>query len=376
MKKQYDVLIVGGGIIGHSIAYTLSKRGSSVLVLEKGEINEKASQRAAGMLAAQGEVKEDGPLFQLARKSRNTFPALKDELKEQSGIDIELIEKGMLNVAMTDEKADELKEMILFQQSAGEDAIWLSAKEANELEPGLSTNIIGAMYAPKDGQVSAPKLAHAFAKAASSLGADIQEHTEVVKILSKQGKCVGVETACDTFLAEHVVVTTGAWTKQVLQSAGLTLPIYPVKGECISVHSHRSIIEKTIFTDECYVVPKCEGRFIIGATMVPNTFDEQVRVGSVTGLLNKAMNLVPFLKDTTWEKVWAGIRPQTIDGLPFMGEHPMIQGLYVSTGHYRNGILLSPITGEIMADMIHGVPNNQDITAFSLHRAIKEVEQP
>jgi glycine oxidase len=367
MKKHYDVLVVGGGIIGHSVAYSVSKRGMSVLVIEKGEINRKASSAAAGMLAAQAEVTEAGPLFDLARESRNMFSSLSEDLKEQTGNDIDLIEKGMLTIALTEEKVHSLRSTIAFQQAAGEKASWLRGEDLLSVEPNLSKTVLGAMYAPDDGQVSAFKLATSFARAATLLGARILEYTDVTGILIENDRVQGVKTVQGDFFGDHVVVTGGAWTKQILEQTNVDLPIYPVKGECLSVRTNERLITKTIFSDDCYIVPKNEGRLLIGATMIPGTFDEKVSVAGISQLLNKAINLLPSLKDAEWEKAWSGIRPQTGDGLPYIGEHPSVKGLHVASGHYRNGILLSPITGEIIADLIEGNELTSARLAFSLN---------
>jgi glycine oxidase len=377
MKNHYDVLIIGGGVIGHSVAYSLSKRGLTTLVIDKGEINQKASSAAAGMLAVQAEVTENGPLFELARKSRNMFPTLQKELMENSRIDIELIEEGMLNIALTEEKARFLKETIKFQKSIGEEASWLTCEEVKMIEPGLTGPILGAMFAPNDGQVSAYKLATAFAKGAEAFGAETMEHTEVTGLMIENDKVIGVKTVKEHYYAKHVVVAGGAWTKEILETIGFSLPISPVKGECFSVKTNERLLTKTLFSEDCYIVPKASGRYIIGATMVPNTFDEKVSVEGIAQLLNKATKLLPALKHAEWEKVWAGIRPETQDGLPYLGEHPSIEGLYVAGGHYRNGILLSPITGEIMATIIQGLELPQNLSVFSLDpkkRGIKHRE--
>ncbi|MEI5909547.1 glycine oxidase ThiO [Bacillus spongiae] len=372
MRKMYEVLIVGGGIIGHSIAYSLSKRGISVLVLEKGQINEKSSSAAAGMLAVQAEMKKGGPLFELGRKSRNMFPALQAELKERTNIDIQLIQHGMLTVARTKEEKETIQGMIPFQKAAGEEVSWLSPDEVVEVEPSITRNTFGGMYAAKDGQVEAPKLSKAFAKAAYSLGTHVKEYTEVINLITDKGKCVGVETESERIYSDKVILTTGAWTKRLLQTTDFPLHVYPVKGECLSVTTKEPLLEKTVFTDGCYIVPKSSGRYIIGATMIPNTFDERVSVSGVSSLLDQAIALIPKLKNAHWEKVWSGIRPQTTDGKPYIGNHPSLKGLFVASGHYRNGILLSPITGEIMADIIEGKNIDQNVEALSLQRQLKE----
>ncbi|WP_246938939.1 glycine oxidase ThiO [Bacillus pinisoli] len=366
MKKHYDTIVVGGGIIGNSIAYSLLKRGQSVLVIEKGEINRKASSAAAGMLAAQAEVTEAGPLFDLARKSRNMFPSLNEELMERTGVDIELIQKGMLTTAYTNDKVQELKEVIDFQRSLGEEAVWLTREDIQQVEPNLSEKVIGGMYAPRDGQVSAFKLASGFARGASALGGDYLEFTDVHGLLIEEGRVRGVQALQGEFYSENVVIAGGAWSTFLLKQLDVNLGMYPVKGECFSVITALPLITKTIFAEDCYIVPKREGRILVGATMVPHTFDEKVTADGVSWLLERAISILPALKEAEWERAWAGIRPQTTDGLPYLGVHPTISGLFVATGHYRNGVLLSPITGEVIADMIEQKELPFAMQAFSL----------
>lgn len=365
MNNQFDVIIVGGGIIGHSISYSLAKRGIHALVLEKERINEKATSAAAGMLAVLSEVTDDSPLYEIARKSRNMFPALMNELYENTRIDIELIQKGMLTIAHSDSEVKRLQKMIQFHQSKGESASWIPTAQLKELEPNLTSTIFGAMHAPNDGHVSPVKLASAYAEGAKRLGGSLLEYTEVTELLVESGRVTGVKTNTTHYYSDHVVVAGGAWTSQLLKE----LPIIPVKGECFSVTSREELVSKTIFSDDCYIVPKQGNRMIVGATVIPGTYDENVNVNGVYSLLNKAIQILPQLKEAKWEKVWAGIRPQTIDHFPVMGEYPNIKGLYVATGHYRNGILLSPITGEMIACMITG--EEEFLTyqhAFSLQR--------
>ncbi|MBM6617750.1 glycine oxidase ThiO [Bacillus suaedaesalsae] len=362
MNSKHDVIIVGGGIIGHSISYSLSKKGMKTLVIEKGKINKRATSAAAGMLAALSEVTDESPLYDIARTSRNMFPKLRDELYENTGIDIELIQQGMLNIAHTEEDAAKLIKMTQFHQSKGEAACWVPTTELNELEPNLSSTICGAMFASNDGHVSPLKLATAFAEGAKNYGGRLLEFTEVTELLIQNERVVGVKTYTDEFYSKNVVIAGGAWASHLLKD----LPIFPVKGECFSVTSQEKLITKTIFSDECYIVPKQGNRYIVGATVIQGTYDERVNVAGIHSLLNKAINLLPKLKEAKWEKVWAGIRPQTIDELPFIDEHPTLKGVYVAAGHYRNGILLSPITGERIANLITGEYVNFGTKAFSL----------
>lgn len=373
MKKTYDVIIVGGGVIGCSIAFQLSKRHYQVLVVELGTIANKASSAAAGMLGAQNELEKDSPLFPLARNSRAMFPELADELQTLSNIDIEHIQSGILRVAQTEHEMAHLQSMATYQKEKGEVANWLDAKQVKEREPAISESVLGGLYMPDDGQVSPPLLSKAFAQSAAHLGADILEFTEVQNFICEQGSVSGVMTATDTFFAEKVIVAGGAWSKQILEKTGLSLDTYPVKGECFSVNTNHSVIQSSIFSTDAYIVPKAGGRLIIGATEKAHTFDESVHLDGLYQLMANAIDIMPALKGMKWEKAWAGIRPQTKSGFPYLGEHPTIKGLFVSTGHYRNGILLAPVTGVLMADLLEGDNFIHDV--FRIERtSLKEVK--
>ncbi|MFD6208658.1 glycine oxidase ThiO [Peribacillus sp. NPDC060253] len=372
MNSIYDSIIVGGGVIGGSIAFQLAKRGKKVLLLEKDRLASKASSAAAGMLGAQSELEADNPLFTLASKSRGMFPALAEELKDISGIDIELVNKGMFKVALTNDQVAEMKNMIKIQQNAGLEAEWLSTADIRKSEPLLSDEIKGAMYIPKDGQVSATSLSLAFSKSAAALGVDIREFVHVSDFRTENGSVKGVVTNIGEFSSENVIVASGAWSAFLLEKSGINLDTYPVKGECFSVLTDRPLLEKTIFSHGCYLVPKVGGRIIVGATVKANTFDQKVSMEGISTLIEKATRLLPAIKGTEWEKTWAGIRPQTGDGLPYFGEHPAYKGLFIATGHYRNGILLSPITGVLIADLVER-KTNPEWSAFRLNRSIQTI---
>ncbi|GAA0443866.1 glycine oxidase ThiO [Lentibacillus halophilus] len=365
MKQHYDVIIVGGGIIGNSIAYQLSKRNKHVLIIEKDGLNEKASSAAAGMLGAQSELEGDNPLFQLAQKSRAMFPELAEELQSLSGIDIELKQSGILKVAQTDDERAHLESVAALQQSMGQEAEWLSAEKIRMKEPELSDAALGGFYIPNDGQVSAPLLSQAFAQSAAVLGTDILEHMNVDDFLQEDNRIIGVKTSSDSFYAKEVVVAGGAWSNEILRKAGVSLDVHPVKGECFAVRHDQPIVSSSIFLENGYIVPKSGGRIIIGATQKPDEFDQSVQLQGVSGLIENATNIVPALQEARWENAWAGIRPQTGDGLPYIGRPPHVNGLSIAAGHFRNGILLSPITGIRVADLLEDKPID---AAFAVDR--------
>jgi glycine oxidase len=372
MNKTYDAIVIGGGVNGGAIAFNLAKRGMKVLLLEKDRLASKASGAAAGMLGAQAELDGEGPLFQLAKTSRAMFSGLAEELKTVSGIDIELVNKGMLRLALTDWEQQEQRRIIKTHKQNGELAELLTGEEARKREPALSNEVMGAMYLEKDGQVAAPQLALGFLRSAIAFGSVVKEYVEVHSFHFSNEKITGVATNEGDFMSGNVVVTGGAWSEQLLMKTGLQLNIYPVKGECFSVRTENPLLSSTIFTQDCYLVPKKGGRIIVGATVISNTFNQQVTVEGISLLMKNAKKLVPSISEAEWEGAWAGIRPQTADGLPYLGEHPDYRGLFIAAGHFRNGILLSPVTGEVIADLIEGKSPSIDISSFRVDRSIRK----
>jgi glycine oxidase len=369
-NRSYDAVIVGGGIIGCSIAFQLAKRGLRVLVVEKERMVSQASSAAAGMLGAQSEFSSDSPIIPLALKSRTMFPQLANELKEMTGIDIGLVQKGLIKLAFTESEVSELQQQYQFWKKLDSSVRWLKQSELHELEPNVTEEVNGAMYIPNDGQVRADDLTLAFAKAASVYGAELREYAEVISLVTENDRVRGVVTKSGIIYADIVIVAAGAWSAKLLNETGIELKMYPVKGECLSVITEQPLLRATVFAKNgCYIVPKSGNRLLIGATSTANTFDKHVSVQGIYSLLERAQNMIPNITHAKWEKTWAGIRPQTGDGLPYMGEHPNYKGLWTATGHYRNGIVLSPITGVLLAELItKGKYEDMNLSSFQLSR--------
>ncbi|WP_243388315.1 glycine oxidase ThiO [Bacillus kexueae] len=367
-KNTFDVILVGGGIISSSIAYQLAKRQARVLIVEKNEMGCEASSAAAGMLGAQSEFSSEHPLIPLALDSRKLFPTLVEELEEVTKIDIGIVQKGLIKMATNDAHFQELISHFTFWKEQGEKVEWLHEKELQKLESNINHSK-GAMYIPNDGQVRAADMTRAFCKAACQLGAVVKENTEVLDFLTEHDSIRGIKTTKGEFHAKYVVVAGGAWTNQLLKTDW----VFPVKGECVSIVTKEPLVEATVFSkDGCYIVPKKGNRLFIGATSVPHSYDKSVSVQGLTSLLDRAQSLLPKLREGVIERMWSGIRPQTKDGLPILGEHPSIKGVWIASGHYRNGILLSPITGVVMADLIEGKECKYDLTPFQLERIYEE----
>jgi glycine oxidase len=346
MRTTYDAIIIGGGVIGCSIAYELCKQNKRVLLLEKETIGNRASSAAAGMLGAEMEYETNHPLYLLAKESRDFFGSLAQELYKVCGIDIELIQNGIYELAFTEEEAVDLKRKASMRQDQGEEVFWVPAHDLLRKEPALSTLVKGALYFKKDAQVSPVKLTRALYQSAEILGAEIKEHTEVIQLLQTGNRVTGVITTKETVHADSIIIAGGVWSSDLESS----LKMVPVKGECLSFKTERPLLTGTVKYKNCYLVPKRENRIFVGATSTPHVFDEEVTFSGLFELMEKAKQIVPELSCAVFEKAWGGIRPQTESGIPYIGPSPHKDGLILATGHYRNGILLSAITGKRIAD--------------------------
>ncbi|OLN22047.1 glycine oxidase ThiO [Domibacillus antri] len=352
--KQYDCLIAGGGVIGCSIAYRLAKTGLSVAVFDAGKAGV-ASMAAGGMLGAQNEFEQENPLMTIALESRAMFSDVRDELFEESGIDIELRKAGLLKVAAAMDDRPALLEQYTFLSGKDSSVQWLEPGDVPAVEPCMTADTAGAIYLEKDNQVKAPLLARAFLHAAVNAGVHVYEQEAVLQVLIEKNKVYGVQTTNGMYHADSFINAAGAWSSELLAETGFTPPVIPVKGECVSVKLAEEAPVKTVFSvDGCYIVPKRNKEMLIGATSYPGSFDTSVTAGGIRSLLNRAARLLPVLDEGVIQRTWSGVRPQSSDGLPIIGSHPSVDGLYLCTGHYRNGILLSPVTGVLMERYLSG----------------------
>lgn len=355
VKKHFDHIIIGGGVSGCSIAYHLSKRGNKVLLLEADEIAAGASRAAAGMLGVQMEFTEYSPFFEFAQESRSMHTFLAESLFKQTGINVHYMKKGAMKLAFTEQELTQLHAIAHFQQRAGLDARVLSPLEIKKLEPNIvSHEIVGGLYCPEEAHVSAPHLTWALAKAAANHGTIIHERTCVTTLITQGDKVIGVETSEGNFYAEQVVLATGTSLNRFDSFLPDNISITAVKGECVALKSEKPIFNTTIFSERCYIVSKTNQSIFIGATVKENQEDSSVHAGSVHQLLHHAFGLIPELQHASFSHVWSGLRPRANREVPYLSEVPSKKGLYIAAGHYRNGILLAPMTGVYMADLLEG----------------------
>jgi glycine oxidase len=369
--QETSTLIIGGGVIGCAIAYELAKAGIRTLVVEKETLGSQSTRAGAGMLGAQVEMTQPGPLFELGVKSRALFPKLREELLEISGIDMELQTSGIFRIAVDEEDREALLERQAWQLAAGQRAVWFEDEDLRSELGDLVTPAYGALYLPDDHQARNPQLMLALAASAKRLGARFLEQTAMVGFLQKNGAVVGVKTVDGEIRADRVILAAGAWSGLIANQLGLDLPVFPVKGQSFLLDSYSPPTPFTIYTHGCYILPKRNGQVYIGATEEPEAgFDRRANLRSLASLSSRAVSLLPALGDLPFAAPLAGLRPGSRDGLPFLGPVPGIAGLYVATGHFRNGVLLSAITGRVMAELLTGQTPSIDLAPFAIDRCL------
>jgi glycine oxidase len=348
--KNWDVIVVGGGIIGVSLAIELRKRGAAVLVVERGEPGREASQAAGGMLVdCPWETR--APLQTLASASARMYPEFAYELEVESGIKVDLRDQGTIWLMPEEERT-----------AASE----LPRANLEELEPALAeSGIQDEAVFLKERSVDPRALIVAAIKTAKHRGVDFSSGDPVTEICFADGHAAGVITTKTSFPAGKVVNCAGAWSGTIGSRA---LPTRPVKGQmlCLAMPS-RTLLTHVVRSPKAYLIPRSDGRLLVGATVEEAGFDKRTVPGTIQGLHRAALALVPKLHAAKILEDWAGLRPGTPDGLPILGptEHP---GYFVATGHFRDGILLAPVTAKVMGAVISGGTLDLDLRAFAPER--------
>jgi glycine oxidase len=359
--KNWDVIVIGGGIIGMSLSIELRKKGAGVLVVERGEPGPEASYAAGGMLV-DCLLETPATLQQLATASARMYPEFVHELQVESRLLVDLRDQGTI-VFPPPEDAHE------HSGFAVADVAKLVPAPLAEMEPALADCTRPAFYL-KERSVDPRRLAAAALQAAKHRGVDISSGDEVTAVNLSAGQVSGVSTKKTSFRAPKVVNCAGAWSGQIAPCA---FPTRPVKGQMLCLASpSRGLLEHVIRSPEVYLIPRSDGRILVGATVEEAGFDKRTDVATIQRLHHAAVALVPDLRNAKILEDWAGLRPGTPDALPILGA-TAIPGYYVATGHFRDGILLAPITAKVMAEVITGGTCNYDLRPFSPSRFSSQV---
>ena len=354
--NQFDVIVVGGGAIGMASAFRLAQTGRHVLLLEKGRLGGEASSAAAGMLGAQLEVSEPGPFYHLCLESRSLYERFVQELRDFTGIDAQWVHNGIYQLAFTEDEARALHQRMSWQMHGDARAEWVDGETVAKEEPTVAT-CLGALLLPDDGNVNAPLLMRALA-AAAHRACRVEEGRQVVAIEPLASTGYAVRTTMETFTAHDVVVASGAWATAILPFLEASFPIHPVKGQMLSIRPRQGrSLRHTLFSNHAYLVPKKDGTVVVGATEEHDSgFNRDLTVDAISYLLSQVARIAPGLKDAEWQQTWMGIRPGSREGQPWIGEVADSPGLHVAIGHFRNGILLTPVTAQMVVKSVEGGP--------------------
>ena len=333
------------------------------LVLEKTAVAAEAASGGAGLLSSQAHTDEPGPLFDLKLASRNLYPDLADELRERTDMDIEFRRIGHVVPVFGEDAARAVRARVAWQAGRGLPAHWLTATEARELEPGLPQAVHGAGWFPEDHHINNTAMTQALAGAMIRLGGQVRVECPVTDLVRDGNRITGVRTAGETIPAGEVVVAGGAWSGQFETAVGIPLPVFPAKGQIVVARLPQPALRHVVY-EEIYVIPRATGEHIIGSTLEYVGFDKRVTIEGIAGLLAGATRLAPALGDAEMVSSYGCLRPGSPDGLPLLGRVAARPGVIVATGHFRNGILLSPITGMLIAELIVKGDTTLPLTPF------------
>lgn len=371
-NSNADVTIIGGGVIGLTIARALALRGAGdICLIERGNLGHEASFAAAGMLAPQAEANSQDDFFALACRSRDMYAGFAASLRDETGIDIELDTTGTLYVALTYKDLVEIEKRYGWQTAAGLPVQKLTPADARELEPCINPSVVGALRFPLDVQVENRRLLNALTNSVAKLGVTIRTSTTVDCLQIERDRVMGVQTSRGFINCPRVVIAAGTWSRFIRSSSAYEKPaltIEPVRGQMISFDARPQVTRHVIYSPRGYIVPRQDGRLLAGSTSERAGFAKAVTAGGISSILTNAQEISASVSALPILDTWAGLRPHAPDNLPVLGPCDEIGGLFYATGHYRNGILLAPVTGELIAESVVAGVTSPLLGPFSPNR--------
>ena len=359
-----DVVVLGAGVIGSSIAHTFARHQYKTILVDKQQPGREASAAAAGILAVSSGRSKRGPMYQLKKASQALYPALIQEIQQLTGMDVEYQTVGVLCLIRND--ADEKKYRKLYQlrQEQGHPVAWLSAEALRQAEPALNPDLRGAVHFSSDHHLHNGKLAAAWALTAEKCGAQLRTGTTVTEVRRTGGRVHSVRIGDEWVEAGTVVIATGSWSRQVGELFGITIPVEPAKGQMLAVRA--SQLRHVISCDEHYLVPRKNGEVIMGSSVEYVGHTKDVTLDTVQAFIDRSEALVPGISKAPLSRFWAGLRPYSPTRRPILCRAPDLDNLVLATGHHRNGIVLAPITGKLIYELITTDQPSLDLTPFAL----------
>ena len=353
-RNRADVIIIGGGIIGCATAYDLAKRNVKSLVIDKASaVGTEASWAGAGILTSHASTHEPYPT--LCRASLALYPSLAEELRVETQIDIEYIQSGTLSVFFNPAEAAGLIGLADRRVKRGFSTEVLTAEQAWELEPALSKSIAGAVLFPEDAQVRNPKMVTALAKGAAKLGAEFQVGNPVTDFIrvseDSAERVVGVVVNGETLYADTFVIAAGCWTGTLTAQLDVPIRVEPAKGQIVLIEAMPPPFQHIVDGLGIYIVPRADGKILLGATVEFVGYDKTATVDGAKQMIDAGIAIAPQLAQSTFVQTWAGLRPHAKKG-PLLGYLPGYDNVVLASGHFKNGILLAPITGQLIAELV------------------------
>jgi glycine oxidase len=356
VKHRADVVVIGGGVIGLTIARALVHAGAGeICLIERNGLGHEASFAAAGMLAPQAEADSQDDFFRLACRSRDLYADFAASLHDETGVNIEFDTTGTLYLALTYHDLVEIEKRHEWQMAAGLAVEKLTPSQALELEPCINPNVLGALRFPLDVQVENRRLLNALTNSAMKLGVKTVTGCSVESVSIEKNRVTSVVTSRGVISSRTVVVAAGTWSGFIGLSGTpkkQAPEIEPVRGQMISFDARPRVTRHVIYSPRGYIVPRQDGRLLAGSTSERAGFAKQVTAGGISSILQNALEISPSVAALPIIDTWAGLRPRAPDNLPVLGPCDEIGGLFYATGHYRNGILLAPVTGELIAEAV------------------------
>ena len=372
-SRNCEILIVGGGVIGLSLAYELAGLGAKVRIVERGPLAREASWAGAGILPPTGTRPNRDPYAELFRISSELYPVWSANLREETGVDNGYRQCGGVYLATDDAEEAELKQWASEWRACGARAEPLDARRLAEQEPALAaasarSTLRSAWFLPEEAQVRNPRHLKALSLACARRGVELCPGVAVEGFEVSGEDVVQVLTAAGKIAANQICVASGPWSRSLLARLGVEIKVHPVRGQMVLLSSPRPMLRSVINVGKRYLVPRPDGRILVGSTEEDAGFDKRTTAEAIAGLLHFAVGIAPPLGELEIEQSWAGLRPASGDGLPYLGRVPGYDNLFLASGHFRNGLQLSPSTAMVMSRLMLGAEPGVDLSPFRVDR--------